>query len=141
MRKTRLMSIRNLHLALGVAGVVAFLVTGQYMDRRLDHLRGMSDGPRLLHRSAHIYLLFSALLNLVLGLYWAPSPRVLGRRLQIVGCVLIAVGPALFVLAFLREPWMASETWPIRPYARPAIYASLVGVLLQLAGMMRARAL
>lgn len=140
MRKTGSMSIRSLHLALGLAGIVAFLVTGQYMDRRLDHLHGMSDGPRLLHRSAHIYLLFSALLNLVLGLYWVPAPRLLWRRLQILGCLLIAIGPVLFVLAFLREPWLPGDVWPIRPFARPAIYASLAGVLLQLTGKLGARA-
>ena len=61
--------LRRLHLAIGIAGLIAFIFTGQYMDRALDHLAGMRDLPRMLYRSAHIYLLFSALLNLVLGFY------------------------------------------------------------------------
>ncbi len=63
-----------LHLLFGILGLVAFLFTGQFMDRRLDHLVGMPDGPRALYRSGHIYILFSALLNLLLVLYVVSSP-------------------------------------------------------------------
>ena len=63
--------LRRIHLVVGLAGVVLFLGTGQYMDRVHDHLRGMEDVRRMLFRSAHIYLLWSSLLNLALGLYFA----------------------------------------------------------------------
>jgi len=51
--------MRRLHLIVGLGGVVAFLLTGQYMDRVHDHLRDMDPTPRLLFRSTHIYLLLS----------------------------------------------------------------------------------
>lgn len=61
--------MRRLHLAIGPLALAGFLATGQYMDARHDHLRGMAAAPRLLFRSAHICLLFASLLNLTLGLY------------------------------------------------------------------------
>ena len=60
---------RRWHLVVGFAALAAFLARGQYMDLAHDHLRGLEEATRLLFRSTHIYLLFSALLNVVLGLY------------------------------------------------------------------------
>jgi hypothetical protein len=122
--------MRRVHLVVGLAAIVAFVASGQYMDLRHGHLRGMADGPRLLFRSAHIYLLFAALLNTALGLYAEPAPRGWRRAVQWAGSALVAAAPALLALAFLREPWLADLE---RPYARPAIYGSLAGVLLHLA--------
>jgi hypothetical protein len=123
----RPMSLRRLHLMVGVGSVVAFLLTGQYMDLWLGHLEGMPDLPRLLYRSGHIYLLFAGLLNLVLGLYLDESPGGFGRAVARVGSVLILMAPALLIIGFGRE---AVRTDLERPYARLAIYASFGGVLL-----------
>src|SRR5687767_3427493 len=125
------MLFRRVHLILGIAGLVAFLATGQYMDHRWDHLSGMADGPRLLFRSAHIYLLFSSLLNLLLGIYWTRGRTGLRRGLQAAGSVLVAIGPLLFIVAFLREPWLRDLD---RPFASWGIYGTFAGVLLQLSG-------
>jgi hypothetical protein len=122
---------------LGLAGVVAFLASGLYMDRFYGHLRGMADGPRLLFRSAHIYLLFSSLLNLLLGSYSTPARSRLLRALQGAGSALVVMGPILFAVAFLREPWLAGLA---RPFARWAIYASFAGVLLHVPAAGRLRA-
>lgn len=59
--------MRRFHLVVGTAVLVAFLVTGQYMDKFLDHLRGMPDGPRLLYRTRHLFLMFAGLLNIALA--------------------------------------------------------------------------
>jgi len=125
---------RRVHLVLGVVGVLAFLATGQYMDHRWAHLRGMADAPRLLFRSAHIYLLLSSLLNLVLGIYYRPGRSAVRRGFQGIGSVMVAIGPPLFVAAFLREPWLQDLE---RPFARWGIYAAFAGVLLHLAGTSR----
>ena len=128
------MLLRRVHLILGIAGVVAFLATGQYMDLRWAHLHGMADAPRLLFRSAHIYLLFSSLLNLLLGIYWTRGRTGVRFAVQSVGSVLVAVGPVLFILAFLREPWLHDLA---RPFATWGIYGSFAGVLLQLSATSR----
>jgi hypothetical protein len=121
------MSLQRLHTIVGVAGLVTFVASGQYMDRWFDHLRGMNDAPRLLMRSAHIYLLLSSLLNLVLGAYVIAVPTAPRRYLQWLGSTMLAAGPALFAAAFLFEPWLPNLQ---RPYTRWAVYAAAAGVLL-----------
>jgi hypothetical protein len=121
---------RTLHLVVGTIALVVFLATGQYMHWWHGHLRGMENGPRLLFRSAHIYLLWSGLLNTVLGLYLQVSGVRWCRFLQRLGSVAILMGPPLLVASFLAEPWL---TGLVRPYARPAIYVAFGGVLAHLA--------
>ena len=119
--------MRRVHLAIGSAGVVAFLMTGQYMDRWLGHLAGMADLPRMLYRSAHIYLLFAALLNVLLGLY--PEERLHGwrRGAARLGSVLILVAPLMILIGFSRE---STRTDFERPFVGYAIYGCFAGVLL-----------
>jgi hypothetical protein len=119
--------MRRLHLVVGLAALVAFLASGQYMDRRFDHLRGMDDATRLLFRSTHIYLLFAGLLNLALGLYLTAGPPGWRRWLQRLGSALVLVAPPLLAAGFLTEPWLSGLD---RPYSRPAIYGAFAGVLL-----------
>lgn len=125
--------MRWLHLTVGVAGVVGFLATGQYMDRVHDHLRGMDDTRRLLFRSTHIYLLFGSLVNLALGLYLRPAAG-WRRWVRAPGSVLVLLTPALAAAGFFTEPWLSGLD---RPYSRPAAYSCLAGVLLHLLGLSR----
>ena len=119
--------MRRLHLWIGMIGVVAFILTGQYMDRRLGHLAGMADLPRMLYRSAHIYLLLGSLLNLVLGLYLVDSSSGWRRWVGRVGSLLIVSAPFLFLAAFAREPLRNDFH---RPFAGPGIYGCALGALL-----------
>ena len=128
------MSLQRLHLWIGVATLIVFLLTGQYMDRYLRHLVGMEDGPRMLYRSAHIYLLWSGLLNASFGLY--PSMSVPGWRngLRKMGSALVLVAPPLLLIAFFVEPRL-SDFW--RPYSRSANYLATLGVLMCLIAQRR----
>jgi hypothetical protein len=118
--------VRWCHLVVGLAGLVGFLATGQYMDRVHDHLRGMDDARRLLFRTTHIYLLFAALVNLALGLYLGP---VVGWRSWVrhTGSVLVLITPFLAATAFFTEPWLSGLE---RNYSRGTAYACLAGMLL-----------
>jgi hypothetical protein len=120
--------VRRLHLAVGVVGVIGFLLTGQYMDRAHDHLRGMDDARRLLFRSTHLYLLFGSLLNLTLGLHLSPAT---GWRwwVRTAGSLLVLGTPVFAAAAFFTEPWLSGLD---RPYTRPAAYGALAGMLLHL---------
>jgi|SRR5688572_7840836 hypothetical protein len=119
--------MRRLHLAIGFAGVVVFLMTGQYMDRWLGHLAGMADLPRMLYRSAHIYLLFAALLNVLLGLYVHDHPHRWRRGVARLGSVLILIAPVLILIGFSLE---SRRTDFERPFVGFAIYGCFAGVLL-----------
>jgi len=126
------MTLRRLHLLVGLAGVVLFLGTGQWMHWRYDHLHGMTDASRLLFRSTHIYLLLSALLNVGLGLYLQSARGHWPRLLQRTGSALVLAGPLLFLAAFLQEPFLGEL---LRPWTRPAVYGTAIGVGLHLMAM------
>ena len=61
--------MRRFHLIVGMAVVVVFLLTGLWMRRHEPPMNTLSDAMRLMHRSRHIYILASGLVNLMLGLY------------------------------------------------------------------------
>lgn len=115
---------------MGVLALATFALTGQYMHWGLDHLKGLPDATRLLYRSAHIYLMFAGLCNLLAGLHCPEFAKLSARRLRIVGSALLLVSPALFVLSFFSEISLGVD----RPLLRLGIYASFGGVLLQAAG-------
>ena len=120
--------MRQLHLAIGIVGVVGFLATGQYMDRAHDHLHGMDDARRLLFRSTHIYLLLTALVNLALGLNLRPA-RGWRHWVRQAGSLLVLGSPFLAAAGFFIEPWLTNLD---RPYTRPAVYGCLTGMVLHL---------
>src|SRR5688572_21603394 len=117
-------AMRNAHLITGLLFLAVFVATGQYMDLGYDHLRGMADGPRLLFRSAHIYLLFAALLNLLLGCYFQAHAGRGARAMQLTGSTMLLVAPLLLTLSFFME---SQDTSFIRPMTRIALYGTLVG--------------
>ena len=121
------MSWRSVHLGVGALGLLAFVLSGQYMHWVHDHLRGMPDGPRLFYRSVHIYLLWSALLNLALAGAAAVSVGPRRAALRSLASVAVAAGPALLAASFLLETYNEGL---LRPMARWAIYAAVGGVLL-----------
>ena len=122
--------LRIAHIVLGMVGLIAFVLTGQYMDQMLAHLRHMPDGPRLLYRSAHIYFLWSSLLNLVLGCHVRFSGRPALRWLQGGASLAVLAGPPLLLYSFFMESVFTNLA---RPHARLAIYLAFGGVLLHTA--------
>jgi hypothetical protein len=94
-----------------------------------DHLRGMSDGRRLLYRSGHIYLLFSAILNVLVGLYLQPAVMGWRRLMQTVASALFLASTVLCSIGFLFEPLLSDLE---RPYSRLAIIGTGVGTVLSL---------
>jgi hypothetical protein len=117
-------SLRSIHIAVGLTGIVLFLLSGQYMHHVLGHLADMEAGPRMLFRSAHIYLLWSSLLNLVLGCYLSSGAHGVSKAMQTIGSVAVLSGPILLCFAFYYEPYMQGFA---RPFARAAIYAAFAG--------------
>jgi hypothetical protein len=119
--------LRTTHLVVGLLGLAVFLLTGQYMHWFQGHLQGMADGPRLMHRSVHIYVLWSSLLNVVLGCYLTPLRHALWRVVQwMAGCAVLT-GPLLLTVSFFIE---SHDPLLVRPIARMAIYLALAGGVL-----------
>ena len=121
--------LKRLHLVSGLLFVVAFLLTGQYMDIYHDHLSGMADGPRMLYRTRHIFILLSGLLNLGLGVYFSRRAQPWRRALQAVGSGLVVAAPVLFVVAFFYEPGLRDLHTPLSHWAT---YMLAAGTILHL---------
>jgi hypothetical protein len=117
---------RKLHLAVGLVGTLAFVLSGQYMHWAFDHLQGMPDGPRLFFVSSHIYLLWSSLLNLVLGCHLGHVGGRVVRKVQAAGSAALLAGPFLLGWSFFFERHGEGLA---RPAGRLAIFLALGGVL------------
>lgn len=126
--------MKRFHLIFGLLLFVVFVLTGQYMDRVLHHLQGMPDGPRMLYRSRHIYILLTALLHLGIGSYIQYQADTLRRMLQWFGSMLITIAALLFLVAFFYEPSLSGLYAPV---TKKGIYLIAVGVLLHLLSTVR----
>jgi len=119
--------MKRFHLIFGLLVLVVFLLTGQYMDRYHAHLMYMTDGPRMLYRTRHIFILMSGLLNLGIGSYFTYRAQTWRRTLQILGSILITIPPVLFTIGFFYEPKLEDL---YAPFSKLGIIMIAVGALL-----------
>ena len=108
-----MVGMKKAHLIFGVLIVVGFLLTGQYMDKFYNHLHGMADGPRLLYRTRHIFILLAGLLNLGIGAYFTNRIHSWARALQLLGSLFIFTASILFFIAFFYEPNLGNLHTPL----------------------------
>ena len=119
------------HLIFGGVLFIVFLITGQYMRADFPDKSEISPEIRLLMRSRHIYILFSALLHLALGVYLQISPEIQRKVLQYTGSLLLITASVLLVWAFVTETYALQHFSNLSRYG---IYASLAGTILHLFG-------
>jgi len=126
--------MKKFHLIFGAFVILAFLLTGQYMDKFYDHLVGMPDGPRLLYRTRHIFILLAGLLNLGMGAYFNYQIQTWRRTIQLLGSLLIFAASFLFLIAFFYEPNLSDLHTPLSHWGT---YTIAAGVLLHVASGIR----
>ena len=119
------------HLILGLALFVVFAVTGSYMRADFPDKDVISQELRLLMRSRHIYILFSALIHITLGIYLQIRPRMWQRLTQYGGSIALTAASVFLVLAWRTETY---ELQHFSDLSREGIYLSLAGVVLHLIG-------
>ena len=119
--------LRRIHLIVGAAGLLAFVLTGQFMHWELDHLRGMADGPRLFYRTTHIYLMWSSALNLALGLFLVRPPGGARRLAQTASSIAVLAGPILICASFFLETYSPGLERPMSRYANLLAFAGMAG--------------
>jgi hypothetical protein len=112
--------LKHLHFWTGIIGVIVFLLTGQYMSLVLDQLKDIPDGPRMLYRSAHIYLLLVSLINLATGVYLEPNSIKRAKILQYFVSIVFIISPFFIITGFFLE---SNLTELVRPYTRIALFA------------------
>ena len=126
--------MKKVHLIFGIFVVVAFLLTGQYMDKFYNHMVGVPDAQRLLFRTRHIFILLAGLLNLGIGAYFAYRVEKWRRTVQLLGSLLIIVASFLFVIAFFYEPKLSDLHTPLSHWGT---YTIAAGALLHVISGLR----
>lgn len=121
--------MKAVHQIVGVAIIIIFLLTGQYMGFHSPHMDELDDGTRMMFRSRHIYILLAGLVNLGIGIYFIYRETLWRRVLQLIGSLLIIVAPFLLLAAFFYEPTLAGLQ---RTLTLPAIISLFVGAVLHL---------
>jgi len=86
---------------------------------------------RVLMRSRHIYILFSSLIHISLGVYLTLSTHLWQKLLQIAGSILLVASSVPLVWAWYFETY---QTQQFSDISREGIYLSLAGVVLHLIG-------
>lgn len=115
----------RLHLFLGIAIVIVFIMTGQYMHHKYDHLKDMELMNRALFRAGHLYILLFGLINVTLGAYMKALKNKILNNLQSFGSVPIIISSGLVIYAFFNElPTDNIE----RPLTRLSLYMVFFGV-------------
>jgi hypothetical protein len=119
-------TIKSAHVLVGIFGIVIFVLTGQYMSIFLRGMVDMPDGPRLLYRTSHLYLMWSSLVNLLVGVYLVVASNKSSRVWQFVASSLLLAGPPLILMGFFLE---SQATDLVRPFCGLANYFALAGVI------------
>jgi hypothetical protein len=97
--------LKEVHLLVGVTTLLVFPGTRGYMRMNIPELYGGEETIRYLFRSRHISILFSSLINILLGIYLRRSIDPGNARMQFTGSVLLLPAPAVHIAAFVVEPF------------------------------------
>jgi len=119
------------HLVIGFTVLIVFLITGQLMGLDFPDKDAISPELRLLMRSRHIYILFSALIHLSLGLYLQICLQRWRRILQHAGSGVLIASSSLLIWAFFAETYSFQHFSAISFYG---IISSLAGTGLHVIG-------
>ena len=112
------------HILVGVAGMLLFVLQGQYMGQTLL-VPELPDGERLMYRSAHLYLMLACALNIVAGCY---LPAVLGK-LRLLASLLLLVAPLMLIYSFFAESTSPELQRPVTVFAMYFIFAATLSLL------------
>jgi hypothetical protein len=119
-------TLKSVHLLVGIFGIVVFVLTGQYMAIFLRGMMDMPDGPRLLYRTSHLYLMWSSLVNLLVGVYFIAANGKVTRIMQCIASALLLAGPPLIIAGFFLE---SPNNDLDRPFCGWANYFAIAGVI------------
>ena len=123
------------HLIFGVLLFLVFTVTGRYMRVDFPDKDAIDQFLRALMRSRHIYILYSSLIHITLGVYMQLRPQAWRKFIQIAGSVALVAASVFLVIAWRVETYDLQQ---FSDLSREGICLSLAGVVLHLIGGLRA---
>ena len=123
--------MKYLHLIIGIILFIVFAITGRFMRLDFPDKEIIPPELRILMRSRHIYILFSALLHLLLGVYFQNSDKIWRKTFQIIGSTLLMLASGLLIWGFSYDSYYVKTFSDV---ARFGIYLSLAGIGFHLIG-------
>jgi uncharacterized membrane protein len=126
------MNLRNLHFGVGLAGTVAFLITGAYMHAGFPDLHAADEVLRYLYRSNHVYILLASLVNVALGVHLTAHAPGWRATVLLVGSLLALAAPVVLCFAFFFEAPVATSA---RVLTHVGVAALAAGIALHVLGM------
>ena len=119
------------HLIFGVIVFGVFVTTGKFMRVDFPDKDMIPQDLRLLMRSRHIYILFSAFIHLMLGVYLQIRPSVWQKIFQYGGSAVLIASSVLLSWAWYVETYQLQH---FSDLSREGIYLSLTGIGLHIIG-------
>jgi len=96
--------MKKLHLLTGIALLILFAISGQYMMNVLKLPDGDFTAQRMMYRASHIYLLWAGATNALLGCYWVQFNGKYIKYIQGIASSCVLLAQPVLVLAFWLEP-------------------------------------
>ena len=93
------------HLVFGLLLFVVFTITGRYMRADFPDKGEIDQAFRILMRSRHIYILFSSLIHIGLGVYLQIRSQAWRKALQYTGSAMLFLSSNILVRAFTVETY------------------------------------
>ena len=97
------MKLNQIHIALSITFILVFLGTGVYMLSGFPELYRGREEIRMMYRATHIYILFAALVNLLVGQAIGEQEH-RSKYLQWLASALLILTPFMLTAAFFIEP-------------------------------------
>jgi predicted membrane protein len=119
--------MRKLHLIFGILLFVVFLTTGRFMRWDFPDKEIIPQELRILMRSRHIYILFSACIHILLGVYFKTQTQNWRKYLQTLASFLLIAASFVLVYGFIYETY---QTQHFSDVSRNGIYLTLAGTIL-----------
>ena len=116
------LSMPRVHLWIGLGSLVVFVLQGQYMAWGLSFLHDVPDGPRMLYRSAHLYLFLTGAINIALGTHTQTQSS--PDKLTWITSVLIMVSPVIMLISFFTESHAADLNRPLCAVGLQLVFAA-----------------
>ena len=120
-----------INLVTGIAVVIIFLLTGQYLEYTFNEEVERNFGFRMMRNSRHIYILLSGLINAAIGIYLTTSRIFIVFVLQVVATLFTVSASVLFILGFFTEVY---GTFAPTPKIHWGTYLLLAGIFLHFIG-------
>jgi hypothetical protein len=119
--------MRKLHLIFGILLFVVFLTTGRFMRWDFPDKEIIPQELRILMRSRHIYILFSACIHILLGVYFKTQTQNRRKYLQTFASFLLIAASFVLVYGFIYETYQYQHFSDV---SRNGIYLTLAGTIL-----------